>query len=191
MSSANNPAPFLDIKSVVNQLSANQDLFKYITAISDPKKFIDEIKPSVNQLPAVGITIEFGSVTDNLLNNAVAQVFEIEVCFTSVFNTSIDISGASSQTSYWNDALKALMNSIYNWQPSKERYLNGFQLERTERIGALCDNAYEVYCTYFDIKVQIDYTDGYLTEGQKLQIIQTQLNQNKNKQTTTINIQNK
>lgn len=193
MSSENNPAPFLDVRAIITQLENNQTFYNYVTAISDPDKFIKEIKPKINQLPAVGLTIEFGSVSDNLVKNSVAQVFDVVVCFTSVFNTTIDLSGASSQTSYWNDALKALMNSIYNWQPEKTtRYLNGFQLDRTERISSLCDNSFEVYCTYFSIPIQIDYTDGYLTAGQKLQIINTNANltkQNTN-QLTNINIQN-
>lgn len=193
MISANNPAPLLDVRSIVTQLQNNQTFYKYITSISDPDKFIKEIKPKIDQLPAVGITIEFGSVSDNLVKNSMAQVFNIDVCFTSVFNTTTDLSGSSSQTSYWNDAIKALMHSIYNWQPEKTtRYLNSFQLDRSERIGSLCDNSFEVYCTYFSIPVQIDYTDGFLTEGQKLVLINTEANLTKSKsnQLTNINIQN-
>lgn len=175
MSDLHNPAPILDVKSVITQLISNTTVFKAIQAGSDPKKITQQIKPKPEQLPFCGVTLEFGEVSDNVLNSSMAQILDIDVLCTVVLQTSQDITGSNTQALMFDYILKDLMHAIYNWQPEQTRYVNGFKLNRFERIASLSDNAYEVYCVYFTIPLQIDYLDGYLTEEQKLQEIKTNI----------------
>lgn len=175
MSDVHNPAPILDMKTLITQLINNTTLFKGIQAGSDPKKITTQIKPSSDQLPFCGVTVEFGEVTDNALNSSMAQIMNIDVLCTVVLQTSQDLTGSGTQAIMFDDLLKDLMHAIYNWQPAQTRYVNGFQLKHLERIAALSNNEYEVYCVYWTIPLQIDYLDGYLDEVQQLKEIRTQM----------------
>lgn len=186
-----NSAPILDLVTVVNQIKNNTKLFRDVSVVSDSKKLISQIGPDKSRLPFVGLTEEFGEVTDNPLNAGMFQILTIDLCCTIVLDTEGDLTGAGSMLSLFDPLLKDLLHCIYNWQPEKTRYLNGFSLSRFERIASLCSNTYEVYCVYFSIPTQIDYLDGYLTEGQKLIEIQTQNKINKSSQTFIVNTLNK
>ncbi|MCP9318763.1 hypothetical protein KBX73_03020 [Acetobacter persici] len=186
-----NAAPFLDLVTVVNQIKNNTVLFRDVSVASDPKKLIGQIGPDKSRLPFIGLTEEFGEVTSNPINGSMVQVLTIDVCCTIVLDTEGDLTGAGSLLCVFDDLLKDLMHCIYNWRPEKTRYINGFSLNRFERIAGLCSNTYEVYCVYFSIPTQIDYLDGYLTEGQKLQVISTQLQPTKTNQFLIVNTENK
>lgn len=174
LSIQNNPSPLLDLKEVVKQVNTNTKLFRYVTVISGKEKFISQVQPNVDQMPAVGFTIEFGDVTDNLTNESMGQFLDITLCCTVVLNVSDDITGSKSHYQFVNDLLPDLNHSIYNWQPSNsDRYINGFKLHNFQRIEACCSNAYEVYCVYYEIPCQIDYLDGYIPPTTPLKSIST------------------
>lgn len=166
-----NPAPILDLISVVDQIKKNTVVLKDVTIISDSKKYIDQITPDKTKLPGVGLTTEFGDVSENYANSSMVQFFDIQICCTVVLDASSDQTGAGSHLYIWDMVFKDLMHCIYNWKPSKQRYVNGFKLSRFERIAALSSNAYEVYCVYFTIPAQIDYLDGYLISAKNLSSI--------------------
>ena len=167
-----NPAPIIDLMIVTNQIKNNTDLFKLVTPISSPKKLVKQVTPNNSTLPALGLTIDYCSASENDLNEVVAQVMTISVCFTVVLDTTNDLTGAGTQFVMFDQAYRALSWSVYNYQPDtpgiKSRYLNGFTFDKSERIENLCDDAYEVYCIYYEIQAQIDYLDGYLTPEQHL-----------------------
>lgn len=184
--SDNNPEPFLNEVAIIQQLIDQTSSFKKIMPVSAPDKFISQIKTKPSEMPALGVSLEFGDVTENITNSSMLQVMEIDIMFTVVLNTQQDLTGGTPQISFislWQE----ISHAILNWQPSKNRYLNGFQQGRFERIAPLCDDVYEVYTIIYSIPIQIDYLDGFLTEGQKLVQIQTQMIMN-NK--LNINIQN-
>lgn len=188
-----NTAPLLDLMVVVDQIKTNTQFFQKVMPVSSPKKFINQITPNLANLPAVGVSIEFGSQEDFELNSIAAQKLDIDICCTVVLDTTDDITGAGPQFQMFDTALLDLMHSVYNWKPiSNQRYINGFSINRFERIENLSDDAYEVYCVWFSIPLQIDYTDGYLTQGQQLAMISSELSISKppSKKKTIVEIQN-
>lgn len=175
MSDLHNPAPILSIREVVLQLENNLQYFKSVQSNASPKKLTTQIKPTPAQMPMVGVSIEFGDVSENFANSTMAQILNIDVCCTVVQQTAQDLTGSQTQSVIFDTLLKDLMHSLYNWQPEQDRYTNGFKLTRFERIEALCDNEYEVYCVWFTIPLQIDYLDGYLSPEVQLKEIQSQV----------------
>lgn len=191
MDDLHNPAPILDAVAVIQHIQANQKTFAQVGMGASPKKIIDQVTPQKIQLPYCGISVEFGDVTPNPANTTTVQVLEVIVACTCVYDAPTDLTGAGQQITFMDNGLKDLMHSLYNWQPSQKRYLNGFRLERFERLGDLSENAYEVYVAYFTIPMQIDYLDGYLSPEIQLREIQAQmiLNNNKNNSVSIQNIQ--
>lgn len=188
-----NTAPLLDLMVVVDQIKTNTQFFQKVLPVSSPKKFTQQITPNEANLPAVGVSIEYGSQEDFELNSIAAQKLDIDICCTVVLNTTDDITGAENQFQMFDTALPDLMHCVYNWKPiSNQRYINGFNIGRFERIENLSDDAYEVYCVWFSIPLQIDYTDGYLTQGQQLSVIASEIALTKppSKKKTIVSIQN-
>lgn len=191
MDDLHNPAPILDVVAVIQHLQAYQKTFAQVGMGASPKKIIDQTTPQKPQLPYCGVSVEFGDVTPNPANTTTVQVMEVIVACTCVYHAPTDLTGAGQQITFMDDGLKDLMHCLYNWQPSQERYLNGFRMERWERLGDLSQDAYEVYVVYFSIPMQIDYLDGYLDEPTQLREIQTRLlfNNDKNNSVSIQNIQ--
>lgn len=189
MDDLHNPAPILDVVAVIQHLQATQKTFAQVGMGASPKKIIDQTTPQKPQLPYCGVSVEFGDVTPNPANTTTVQVMEVIVACTCVYHAPTDLTGAGQQITFMDDGLKDLMHCLYNWQPSQERYLNGFRLERWERLGDLSQDAYEVYVVYFSIPMQIDYLDGWLDEPTKLIEIQTRMILN-NDNTNSVSIQN-
>lgn len=190
MDDLHNPAPILDAVAVIQHLQANQKTFAQVGMGASPKKIIDQTTPQKIQLPYCGISVEFGDVTPNPANTTTVQVLEVIVACTCVYHAPTDLTGAGQQIMFMDNGLKDLMHSLYNWQPSQKRYLNGFRLERFERLGDLSENAYEVYVAYFTIPMQIDYLDGYLSPEIQLREIQSRVILNKGQDSQTINFEN-
>ncbi|MGE4523008.1 MAG: hypothetical protein AB7D19_11080 [Acetobacter sp.] len=189
MDDLHNPDPILDAVAVIQHLQANQKTFAQVGMGASPKKIIDQTTPQKPQLPYCGISVEFGDVTPNTANTTTVQVLEVIVACTCVYDAPTDLTGAGQQITFMDKGLKDLMHSLYNWQPNQKRYLNGFRLERFERLGDLSENAYEVYVAYFTIPMQIDYLDGYLPPEIQLREIQSRMILN-NDNTNSVSIQN-
>jgi hypothetical protein len=189
MDDLHNPAPILDVVAVIRHLQANQKTFAQVGMGASPKKIIDQTTPQKLQLPYCGVSVEFGDVTPNPANTTTFQVMEVIVACTCVYDAPIDLTGAGQQITFMDNGLKDLMHCLYNWQPIQKRYLNGFRLERWERLGNLSENAYEVYVAYFTIPMQIDYLDGWLDEPTQLREIQTRMILN-NDNANSVSIQN-
>lgn len=190
MDDLHNPAPILDVVAVIQHLQANQKTFAQVGMGASPKKIIDQTTPQKPQLPYCGVSVEFGDVTPNTANTTTVQVMEVIVACTCVYHAPTDLTGAGQQITFMDDGLKDLMHCLYNWQPSQKRYLNGFRLERLERLGNLSENAYEVYVVYFSIPLQIDYLDGYLSPEIQLREIQSRAILNKGQDSQTIKFEN-
>ncbi|MFT8850397.1 hypothetical protein [Acetobacter orientalis] len=190
MDDLHNPAPILDIVAVIQHLQANQKTFAQVGMGASPKKIIDQVTPQKIQLPYCGVSVEFGDVTPNPANTTTVQVMEVIVACTCVYHAPTDLTGAGQQIMFMDNGLKDLMHCLYNWQPSQQRYLNGFRLERWDRLGNLSENAYEVYVAYFSIPLQIDYLDGYLSPEIQLREIQSRVILNKGQDSQTINFEN-
>ncbi|MFT8444718.1 hypothetical protein [Acetobacter orientalis] len=190
MDDLHNPAPILDIVAVIQHLQANQKTFAQVGMGASPKKIIDQVTPQKIQLPYCGVSVEFGDVTPNPANTTTVQVMEVIVACTCVYHAPTDLTGAGQQITFMDNGLKDLMHCLYNWQPSQKRYLNGFRLERLERLGNLSENAYEVYVVYFSIPLQIDYLDGYLSPEIQLREIQSRAILSKGQDSQTINFEN-
>ena len=190
MDDLHNPAPFLDTVQVIEQIRANQTTFAQVGAGASPKKIIDQVTPQNIQLPYCGVSVEFGDVSENYANTTTVQQLEIIVSCTCVYNAPSDFTGAGQQITFMDSGLKDLMHSLYNWQPSQKRYKNGFRLLRFERIAELSMNDYETYVVYFVIPMQLDYLDGWLTEGMKIQEIQTRMLLNKGNDTILVSVEN-
>ena len=180
---SHNNAPILDLKQIVQHVKNNMDFFRLITIIPSSSKFVTQIKPELNKLPAVGFTVDFGSITGNLVNTSMAQIMDIIVCCTVVMPVANDLSGAGSHYSFTTAGFPALSRCLYNWTPETTgRYTNPFQLYSFQRIENLCDNAYEVYCVYYKISCQIDYMDGYIPNAKLLTEINADIKTEKNNQ---------
>ncbi|MBF0892724.1 hypothetical protein HKD28_15130 [Gluconobacter sp. LMG 1744] len=190
MDDLHNPAPFLDVVAVIEQIKANQQTFQQIGAGASPKKIVDQVTPQNIQIPYCGVSVEFGDVSENYSNTTTVQQMEVIVSCTCIYNAPSDFTGAGQQITFMDSGLKDLMHSLYNWQPSTKRYLNGFRLLRFERIAELSQNDYEVYVAYFIIPMQIDMFDGYLDEPTRLREIQTKLLLNKGKDTNLVSVEN-
>ena len=186
-----NPSNIIDIQSIVNQIKQNTKLLKTVTSVSSSVNFVKQFKPKMNQLPALGVTVECGSISENFSNSSMAQTMDVVYACTLILDTTPDLTGALSQNQMFSSLLSDVMHAIYNWQPRKDlRYQNGIKMDRFERIDNLCDNTYEVYILYFSVPVQIDYLDGFLTDPQKLLLLNTQINLEKSNTITTVNIIN-
>jgi len=185
-----NPAPILDLPALIEHVKAGTSTFKDYGSSPTTKKYIEQVTPDVSRLPYCGLSVECGSVGPNLVNEAVAQTLVITVCATIIMDAQTDFTGFEQQTAMFDDHLLDLMHCIYNYQPSKTRYLNGFQLRDFDRVSELETNAYEVYCVYFDIPCRIDYLDGYMTEARAIKSVKAQARLQKLNTSTTFNVVN-
>ncbi|WP_406239694.1 hypothetical protein ACF3NX_06275 [Acetobacter orientalis] len=190
MDDLHNPAPILDMVAVRKQIVDNQKTFAQIGVGASPKKIIEQITPQKIQLPYCGVSVECGDISANPANTTTVQVMEVVVSCTCVFQASDDFTGAGQQINFMDNGLKDLFHCLYNWQPSKKRYLNGFRLLRFERLDDLSNNSYEIYMVYFIIPLQIDFLDGFMDEQARLREIQSQLILKKDKDIQTLQIRN-
>lgn len=190
MNSYTNPTPIIDLVAIYNQIKKNTDYFQNITVSASTKKLIDQYSPDLSTLPACGISCEFMSASEAVGNSTRVQVLDITICCTIILPANNDLTGAGSQINFFDEAFRELMKCLYCWKPATGRYTNCFSFDRSERIENSSSNAYEVYCVYFTIPAQIDYLDGYITSGQQLSLISSEVITEKNKTTNHINIQN-